>query len=371
MTVTVIVSALAFLLLLSFLVLIHECGHFFAARWAGVVVEEFGFGLPPRAKTLFKRGGTRFSLNWIPFGGFVRLQGESAGSDRERRVSGSFAHASIPARVLILTAGVLMNFIFAIVIFTLGFSVWHWIPTYLTVGQMKDAAQRGEIQLNAGVRVGALQSGGTAAAARVPVPSTLLAVDGAPVYVPTDVVDAQAGKTSVTYTLRTIGDAPKDLTMVVPVREGKTGIEIEFSPGVVSPSRSVGTAFMLSIREARVTTVQTVLGIAQLFRSLAWHGTVPEGITGIVGIAQLTHSSVQQGWMSYLRLMAVLSLSLAILNILPFPSLDGGRLLFVVIEAIAQRPAPRRFELVTNTVGFLVLILLIVLVTFNDIWKLF
>ena len=368
---TVIISALAFLLLLSFLVLIHEAGHYFAARWSGVVVEEFGFGLPPRMTTLFRKSGTRFSLNWIPFGGFVRLQGESAVSDHDRRASGSFAHASIPARVMILVAGVFMNFVFAVLIFTIGFSAWGWIPTYLTVDQMKDAGQRGEIRLSPGVHIASAVAGGTAAAARLPVPSTLLAVDGIPVYVPTDVVDAQAGKKSVTYTLRTITDPSKEITVKVPVRDGKTGIEIEFSPTVTSPQRSIPRAVLLSLREAKVTTVQTVLGISQLFQSLAWRGTVPEGITGIVGIAKLTHSSVQAGWMAYIRLMAVLSLSLAILNILPFPSLDGGRLLFVLIEGIAQRPAPRRFELIVNTVGFLTLILLIVLVTFNDIWKLF
>lgn len=368
---TVLISALAFLLLLSFLVLIHEAGHFFAARWSGVVVEEFGFGLPPRAGTLFRHGGTRFSLNWIPFGGFVRLQGENAATDRDRRSPGSFAHASIPARVAILVAGVFMNFLFAMVVFGVGFSRLHWVPTYLSYDAMKQASVAGEIALSPGVRIGSVQAGGTAAAARVPAPSTLLKVDDLPVFVPTDVVDAQQGKQRVTYTLLREGPNAKEVTMTVPVRDGKTGIAIEFAPQIASPQRSLPRTVALSLREVKVTTVQTVLGIAQLLRSLAWHGSVPEGITGIVGIAQLTHQSVEQGWSAYLRLMAILSLSLAILNILPFPSLDGGRLLFVLIEGIAQRPAPRRLELITNTVGFLVLILLIVLVTFNDIWKLF
>lgn len=368
---TVLISALAFLLLLSFLVLIHECGHFFAARWSGVIVEEFGFGLPPRAKTIFHQGGTRFSLNWIPFGGFVRLQGESATTERDRRTPGSFAHAGIPARVMILVAGVFMNFVFAIVIFTIGFAFWQWIPTYLSINDMKAASVAGEISLSPGVRITSVQQGGTAAAAKLPAPGTLMAVDGLPVFIPTDVVDAQKDKTSVTYRFRADTAPEKDLTLKIPVKDGKTGIEIQFSPSITTPPRSIGRAFLLSFREARVMMVQTVIGITQLFRSLAWSGTVPEGITGIVGIAQMTHSSVQQGWLTYVRLMAVLSLSLAILNILPFPSLDGGRLLFVLIEGIAQRPAPRRFELITNTVGFMILILLIVLVTFNDIWKLF
>lgn len=372
---SVVVSALAFLLLLSFLVLIHEYGHYFAARWSGVTVEEFGFGLPPRAKTICKRGGTIFSLNWIPFGGFVRLQGESATTERGRRASGSFAHATILARVVILTAGVLMNLLFAVVIFTVGFSFWRWIPTYTSMEDMRAAAGRGEIHLRPGVRLTAVQSDGTAAAAKVPSPSVLLSVDGASVFVPTDVVEAQKAKQQVTYRLRvggaqTAGEA-QEIDVTVPVREGKTGIELEFSPDITVPMRSMPTALLLSLREVKVTTEQTVLGIAQLFQSLAWRGSVPEGITGIVGIARLTHSSVQEGWLAYMRLMAVLSLSLAILNILPFPALDGGRLVFVLVEAVRQRPAPRRFELITNTVGFLILIAVIVLVTFNDILQLF
>ncbi len=367
---TVIVSALAFLVLLSFLVFIHECGHFFAARSAKVIVEEFGFGLPPRAKTLFVSGGTRFSLNWIPFGGFVRLKGENAVSERERRAAGSFAHASITARVIILVAGVFMNFLFAILIFTIGFSVWHWIPTYVTAEETKQAIGRGEIILNGGVRLVSLQPEGTAAKAKVPVPGTILKVDDVNITFPTDVVDAQKDKSSVVYTIQPDAEPGKTVTVTVPVVEGRTGVEIQ-SPDITAPTRSLPHAVLLSLREAKVTTVQTIVGIAHLFKSLAWSGSVPEGITGIVGIVQLTHTSVQSGFLSYLRLMAVLSLSLAIFNILPFPSLDGGRLLFVIIEAVAQRPAPRRFELVTNTVGFLILILLMVLVTFNDILRLF
>ena len=116
---------------------------------------------------------------------------------------------------------------------------------------------------------------------------------------------------------------------------------------------------------------QTVKGIGHLVSSLVTRATVPEGITGIVGIAQLTHTSVQEGFMTYLRLVALLSLSLAALNILPFPALDGGRLLFVLIEVIARRPINRRFEVTTNAVGFGLLLLLIGLITYHDIARLF
>jgi regulator of sigma E protease len=365
-----LISALAFFVLLSLLVLIHEFGHYIAAVRSGVTVEEFGFGLPPRAKTLFHYRKTRFSLNWIPFGGFVRLKGENAMTERERAAPGSFGAATIPRRILILIAGVLMNFLFAIVIFTFGFSFWQWVPTYVSFEQMKEAGARGEITLNPGVRIASVVPEGTAAQAQVPGQSLLLSVDGTPVFEPTDVVKAQDGKTSVTYTLRPNDGKGEETTVRVSVAEGRTGVELQYFPQVLSHKRSLPRSVLLSFREAEVVTVQTVIGIAQLFQSLAWKGRVPEGVTGIVGIAVLTHDSVQEGFMPYIRLIALLSLSLAALNILPFPALDGGRLMFLLIEAIRQRPAPRRFELMVNTIGFLLLIGLILVITYNDILRL-
>ena len=366
---TFLISALAFIVLLSFLVVIHELGHFFAARRSKVTVEEFGFGLPPRAKTLFFQGGTRFSLNWIPFGGFVRLKGENAASEHERRAPGSFGGAPIFSRILILVAGVLMNFIFAIVIFTLGFSVWQWIPRYESLDSMRAAVTRGEISMTPGVYVADVRPDGTASTVGIKPQSIILSIDGVQVFVPNDVVRAQEGKTEVTYELKEADGSKRMLT--VPVADGKTGVELQFSPDVSAPTRSVLTGFGLAFREVKVMTVQTVLGIGDLFQSLFIKARVPEGITGIVGIAVLTHDSLQFGLMPYIRLLADLSLSLAILNILPFPALDGGRLVFVLAEMIRRRPAPRKFELTTNAVGFVFLLLLILVITYNDIVRLF
>ncbi len=362
-------SLLAFFVLLSFLILIHELGHFFAARRSKVVVEEFGFGLPPRMKTLFWQGGTRFSLNWIPFGGFVRLKGENAASEKERTAHGSFGGAPIYSRVIILVAGVFMNLVFAIVVFTLGFSWGQWIPRYLSLEDMKSAATRGEITLTPGVLVADVRPEGTALGAGVKAGSILLAVDGQAVYGPQEIVDLQKEKSKVTYYLRNADG--KEQTLTVPVAEGKTGVELQFSPEIVSPKRSLATGFVLALRETKNTTVQTLLGMGQLFRSLAEKARIPEGVTGIVGIAVITHDTVKLGIMPYLRLLADLSLSLAILNILPFPALDGGRLVFVVYEFVRRRPAPRTFELTTNAVGFVFLIGLIIAITYNDILHLF
>jgi regulator of sigma E protease len=367
---TLLVSALAFFFLITGLILIHELGHFFAARKAGVEVEEFGFGLPPRAKTLFKWQGTIFSLNWIPFGGFVRLKGENAVSEADRKATGSFSRASILARCGVLIAGVAMNFVLAVVIFLYGFSYGQWIPTYLTLDEMKDAASRGEINMTLGVLIEDVLTGGGAQEAGIPKGSILTAIDGKPIIQPSDVITLQGNKKSVTYTyLSMIGAEPS--TASVKVAEGKTGVFLRSVPLELSaPARGPVEAVKLSLRETKVVTQQTVIGIGKLFSSLARTAQVPEGVTGIVGIAQLTYSTVQEGFSMYLRLMALLSLSLAVLNILPFPALDGGRLLFVLSELFIK-PGNRRIEIITNTVGFGVLLFVILLVTLYDVFRLF
>jgi regulator of sigma E protease len=368
---TVLISAVAFFLLITGLVLIHELGHFLVAKKAGVTVEEFGFGLPPRAATLFRWRGTDFTLNWIPFGGFVRLKGENAATKEERKQKGSFSAASIPWRCAILVAGVAMNFLLAFCIFVFGFSAGQWIPTYLSLEEMQAAAQKGEIHLRLGVVIDDVLVGGGAADAEIPNGSVLLSVDGQPVTEPSDVVDFQKGKRTVTYSFKADTVTTETRTAVVRVEEGKTGVYLRSVPLELSATpRSLLQAVTLSVRETTVVTGQTVIGIAKLFTSLASQGTVPEGVTGIVGIAQITYATVQEGFMMYLRLVALLSLSLAVLNILPFPALDGGRLVFVLAELFI-RPGSRRFEVFINTVGFAVLLLLIVLVTFYDVFRLF
>ncbi len=369
---TVLISAVAFVLLLTFLILIHELGHFLLARLFGVEVEEFGFGLPPKAKHLFRRGKTDFTLNWIPFGGFVRLKGENAIDLEERYAPGSFAFAPLWARFLILLGGVAMNFALAFTLLVFGFSVGRWVPNfYGNFDELERAAARGEVQMQLGVYVDDVLPGGTAAKAGIMKGSTIESVDGTAMQRPDDLIRAQQGKTDVTYVvLEGANHARRSVHLLL--QDGKSGIIIsQFAAQLSAPRRSIGAAIVLAGRETTYMTVQTIKGITNLVQSLVFHAHVPEGITGIVGIAVLTNQSVQEGAMTYLRLVALLSLSLAILNVLPLPALDGGRLLFLVIEGVIRRRLNQRFELVTNTIGFFVLISLIVIITFNDVIRLF
>ncbi len=369
---TFLISAIAFVVLLTLLIIIHELGHYLAARFFKVDVEEFGFGLPPKATTLFRSGGTNFTLNWVPFGGFVRLKGENEIDLEKRFAKGSFAKASIFSRLVILFGGVAMNFILAFILLTFGFSAGKWVPNfYQTIEQMEEAAAKGEITLKTGVYVNDVLPGGTAEKAGIKKDSAIVTVDGTYVSKPEDLVKLQEGKKQVTYEVKADRRATPE-KVVVQLVDGKSGVSISaYAAELSAPKRSVGEAMVLAIRETEFMTVQTVIGMGNLVRSLVTRGHVPEGITGIVGIAVLTHSSVQEGFMTYLRLVALLSLSLAILNVLPLPALDGGRILFVLCEMVLRRPLNQQFELMVNAIGFFVLIGLIIIITFNDVIHLF
>jgi len=260
-----LISLIGFVVLMTALVIIHELGHYLVARWRGVEVDEFGFGLPPKA---------------------------------------------------------------------FGFWLAGWTPSFTSLASMQQAADRGELMLETGIVVSSVTEAGPAEQADFPVPSIITAIDGSPVTEAEDVIAAQLNKVNVTYTLEHGEDEISDLT--VPLVDGKSGI---------------------------------VFG--GLFGSLFTQGAVPQEITGIVGIAQLTHKSLQAGLAPYFRLMALLSLSLAILNILPFPALDGGRLIFVILEAVRGKPVDRNLEMMVNTIGFAFILLLIVVITIADVIRLF
>jgi regulator of sigma E protease len=241
----------------------------------------------------------------------------------------------------------------------------------MTLEEMQDASARGDIHLKLGVVIDDVLAGGGAEDASIPKGSVLVSIDGKPVEKTQDVITFQEGKRRVTYAYLPAGSTGAQVTAAVRVDQGKTGIFLRSIPLELSaPKRNLAEAAVLSVRETAVVTSQTVLGIGRLFGSLAQKGQVPAGVTGIIGIAQLTYTSVQEGFIVYLRLVALLSLSLAVLNILPFPALDGGRLLFVLSELVVK-PGNRRIEAVTNAIGFAVLLILILIVTFYDVFRLF
>lgn len=533
------ITALAFLVIFSILVLIHEWGHFFAARRAGVKVEEFGFGLPPRVWGK-KKGETIYSLNWIPFGGFVKLYGEDANDDKLRKNSRSYSARPAGTRMLIVCAGVLMNLLLCWFLLTVGFTIGIQ-PLILEPDQFFEGVENGSIITEPGLVVQDVRPGTLAEEAGLQPGDALVSLNGVEIvdpiqltaeevgdfvierdgetmtmsFTPRDVVLYQASyiprpsvyetpeakdavsvveepieksmgsllpgdvitavndqpvyyldemesllepgdnsftvlRDDATVTLSTTLDAPalhadavvlgavfpetpaesaglqahdqvlainnealenpNDLVafnqnnpgeaLVYQVQRGEETLDLSVTPdeggrvgvNVYQLSRVDGleyplyegvyTASVVAVEDVRYPVwiapwkaveetgklaVLTVQMFGQVVRQLVTSFTVPDGVAGPVGIAQMTFTVVQEGFGSLLRFMALLSLSLAIINIFPFPALDGGRAFFILVEVIFKKRLKGRAEALVHLTGFVFLMALIVAVTYSDI----
>lgn len=353
-------TLLTFIIVLGVLVFVHELGHFVAARILGVGVKEFGFGFPPRLWSV-RRNGTVYSINWIPLGGFVRLHGE----DGEANDPQSFSTQRAWKRTIILVAGVLMNIVLAVVIFSAGFT--FGFPTDITDG-VPAHARAGE----AHVQIIEVQKDSPASLAGLQIGDALLAVYGKPVAT---VGDAQAAA-------RLAGEKIVEVRYKRGKVEYTTSATLKMLPSTQQPGLGVALAQVASVSYSPLRAVWE--GLQATFRSLWYilqafgqflgnlfaHQTVGADVAGPVGIAVLTGQVAQLGFAYLLQFVALLSLNLAIINILPIPALDGGRLLFVIVEKLRGRPVTQQLEAKIHGTSFAILIGLIALVTLRDVIKL-
>lgn len=356
-------SILIFILILMVLVLIHEAGHFFVAKKLGIKVEEFGFGFPPRAFS-FKRGETTYSINWLPIGGFVKLYGEDkAGggkigkADKPIKDIGRAFFARPPwQRFLVVVAGVVMNFALATIIVSYLFGV-------AGVSVPGDRVVIIDIAASSPAQEAGLSSG-----------DTIVSVNNVSLTNPQQLTD---------YTGKHLGE---QLELVIEKKEGQTEV-IELTPRTDYPEGqgpmgvSVGSnveikkypwyeAPVIGIQESFKRSWLIITGLGQTISQMATKGEVPQGIAGPVGIAQLTGQFVKVGPLAVLDLVAFLSLNLAILNVLPIPALDGGRLFFIITEMVTRKKVNQKFEGYAHAVGMIVLLGLIALITFHDVSRL-
>ncbi len=533
-----VLSVIAFIVIFSVLVLVHEFGHFIMAKKAGIKVEEFGFGLPPRLWGK-RKGETIYSINWIPFGGFVRMYGEE-GKIKAKR---SFAAQPMRARVLVIVAGVVMNFLLAWLLMFIGFTV-GMKPIIQDLDGFFKAVDKGQIVLHQGVVVKTVEEGTIAAQAgfkrgdiiyaidgkavnftniekiaknsakfygvvrndeqlniqvaakgemklglvfddfnafpRVRIfnlksgtalydaglrsDDVILSVNGQQIFTISEYESSIKGKNQLKYSVYRGGqvkqvilenraiiehsdvrrviiddvlpDSPaekgglenEDIVVAIngvlfsdsqdvvnyiqehrnenlafdverlgqkfsykiKPEEGRAGILLaelrsyenqegisvynsdqiaslievknEQYPFYVAIYKSLGTTWKMSVSTARMF----VSFVGGLLRS----GEVPENVSGPIGIAKMTHGFVQEGWMPLLGFVAMLSLSLAVINILPFPALDGGRLLFIIIELVIGRRVNPKWENRIHVFGYFLIMLLILVVTYSDIVRL-
>ncbi len=367
----IIVTIIAFIVIFSLLVLVHEWGHFIMARRAGMKVEEFGIGLPPRAKALYKdKKGTIYSLNYIPFGGYVRLYGEDTSDPKALQAKNSFASKSIGARAGVIVAGVFMNLVLAWALITIGFT-FGMRPFLVTDQDFASAVKAGHVVTTPVLYIHEVMPDLPGSASGLRSGDLIIDVNGQGVPAAEDFRSVLKPKEQ--NHLKVLRDEKELSFDLLPNAEDKVGLSISREEWVtqVNPVRyPFYLAPLKSFQEVQRLSVLTVEMLGKVVVSLVSKFTVPEGVAGPVGIARMTHSFVKQGFMAVLQFTALISISLGVINIMPFPGLDGGRFLFIAFEFVLRRRPNAKWEAAIHTVGFGLLMLLILVVTWNDIVQL-
>ena len=340
-----VVTLIVFLLILGLLIFVHEGGHFIVAKLSGIKVEEFGMGFPPRIFGI-KRGETIYSLNWIPLGGFCKMLGEEDPSAPR-----SFASKRPAVRLATLAAGPLMNAILPIVLLSIAFMV----PRQVVVGD---------------VVIDQVAANSPAAEAGIVPGDTVLSINGNSIQNIGDVIydiHLKMGE-KITLELKGADGNLKTATLVPrwnpPEGEGAVGIAMTMvNTGNVSQSYPFWEAVPKSISSIGDTFVLMRNEITSWFVQKK----APE-VTGPVGIFQLTGEVREAGPSYIIQFTAFLSLNLAIVNLLPLPALDGGRIIFVLLEVVrrGKRVSPRT-EGMIHYIGFAMLIALILVISYFDI----
>ena len=374
----IFLEIVTFLVVIIVLILVHELGHFIVAKLSGMRVDEFGFGLPPRALTFAKAGETIYTLNWLPFGGFVRIYGEDGAEAETDSAVKSRAFSARPRilQALVLIAGIVMNLIFAYLL----------IVASLTIGNQQELVHGQENGAqNVNLEFAAVLPGGPAANAGL---------------MPGDIVkNAQfrSGPLGIGYNgtdpeglITIIGLAPTTTPMLFSIERNGKMMNVMVTPKTnviaASPNQvaigveivevgTVKTPFLQSFKDGGIVmwnmVSETAAGLYTFFKGIVTFKADFSQVSGPIGIAGIVGQATATGFGELLSLTALISINLAIINLIPIPALDGGRLLFVIIEAVIRRPLNPKIAERVNMVGFALLILLMVAVSAHDIFKLF
>jgi regulator of sigma E protease len=364
----------AFLAVLVVLVVVHELGHFLAAKATGITVQEFAVGFPPRIASRIWRG-TRYSVNWIPLGGFVKMLGEDGDIEAqklrqrglsepavEQAMAGAFNRKPIYVRIGVLLAGVVMNFLLAGTLF----SIASGMPQY---------------QAQGGLVVSSINPGSPAEEAKLQPNDVILAANGRTFVASVDLtayLRAQAG-TWVKLTVRREG-AERTIT-VKPnavtdedMRKGKGAVGFtwhgERIAEVPAPAHNPIEALQLGFGGATELAIQLPGALVDAIGGILGLNPNAGQAAGPIGIAEQTGEVLSGPFVYFLSFVGLLSLNLAVLNVLPFPPLDGGRIAVVLIEAVRRRRLPAEREALIYLTGFMVLIVLVILISIQDVQRL-
>jgi regulator of sigma E protease len=340
-----LITILSFLGVLAVIIIAHELGHFATAKMFGVKVEEFGVGFPPRLLSI-RRGETVYSLNAIPLGGFTKMAGEE-----DPRVVRSLASKGVGPRLIIMSAGSLMNALLPLLLFSIAFMVPHDVVTgQVVVGEVAPASPAAE----AGILPG----------------DTVLSINDKSVNNINDLQrDTQLNLgTEVTLLIRRTDSTTETVDLIPrwkpPEGQGAIGVRIELiNPVVARQHYPFWKAIPMGVIECVETFVLFKNGVISMII-----GSAPAAVAGPVGIAQITGEVAKAGISPLLEFAAFLSINLALINLFPLPALDGGRIVFVLLEWVrrGKRIAPKT-EGMIHMIGFMLLMMAIMLVTYQDI----
>ena len=351
------ITALIFIAVIGVLVVVHEFGHFIVAKRAGMKVEEFGFGFPPRLFGI-KKGETTYSINWIPFGGFVKIYGEDG---EHRDAPRSFSSKPIGTRLKVIVAGVTMNFLLAAFLLMLGNYVGIRVGIGDEMDEISAAAKDKMVQVVSVVQDSPADQAGLKIFDEIVGFSTAQEVR--------DYISANAGR-KIELTIRS--DSQTEVKEIsLPEKDEGDGLL-----GIV-PARTGLLSYpwyeslWRGLEDAVFLTAQTAIGYYELFKTLLLKGQLLADVSGPIGIASVTGQAAAVGFRFLLQFVALISVNLAILNIIPFPALDGGRALLLIIEKFKGSPVNQKVEAVINSIGFALLILLMIYATVKDIGRLF
>jgi regulator of sigma E protease len=333
---------------LSILILGHEAGHFAAAKLFGLKVDEFGIGFPPRLWSK-KKGETTYSVNWLPFGGFVRIAGENdhmdsmtdtiSEPDRRR----FFYTQPVWKRSVIILAGVTVNFLLA----------WALISATFMMGSAPT------------LLVSEVEAGSPAAAAGIQPGDTITGFRNTQEFIA--YIQEHKGQEIGIGVTRGNDNLNFRVTPRLNPAPDQGAVGLGFS-GVIR--RGPGSAITDGFTQTRLLAWYTLAAFGSLVKDLFTHGALPKDVVGLVGIFPVAQQVGQAGWIHLVQLLAMISVNLAVINLLPFPALDGGRFILILIEKLKGSPLPRKAEAWINTFGFAFLLLLMILITIRDISRL-
>lgn len=344
-------TVILFIAVLLVTVLVHEWGHYIAAKKSGMMVEEFGFGIPPKIWS-WKKGETEYSINALPIGGFVKIAGEN-GAESGVAPERQFDSKPWYKKTIVLVAGVVCNFVLAVVLFSVGYLIG--LPGVVPDGKPT---------------VVSIAAGSPISQSTIAVGDTIREIRVGSAQAKTldtehirELLSTTTGDISIAYTTK---QGEESATTITPTTDRHIGVAIEPIGTIKQPlDKAVTLAWHQSV-DLVVTIFRTIGGL--IVGLIQGNGSAA-GLIGPVGLAKEVGSAATIGFAYLLAFVATISINLAVLNILPFPALDGGRLIVVWAEAITKRRFSPKVVGIIHAAGFLVLIGLMIVLTIGDIRK--